>query len=424
MTRWQDVINRVERNTDETVKFLQELVSISTENPPGSNFMEIARTCAERMKAAGCSCEFISPPSEYVKKILPDFDSSLPRVSTVGKLRGSTGKPVIVFNGHVDTVAVGSGWSVDPFEGKLIDGAVFGRGASDNKGGVASMIMALRALRDEGIKLAGGVTLAAVCDEEIDAMSGTPYLIENGHMEGDFGINVDGDLGSIGISVQGNVVIRVTTEGLAVHSSVRHLGVSAVDAMAKLILNLEKYDKRIAKRSCGIRAPSWSKRKFISPTANVGLVKGGNHPFIVPDRCIVELSRRITPKENVTTARKELLSIIRRTLDRYPKIKWKAEILRGKDAAFIDANHQMVKSIRNRIQKEMGKRLFVCGLPWGTDMTWMANMGGLPTCVLGPSAPFEDRCHGVDEHLPVKALIELTKIHAIAMMELVGVDSS
>lgn len=418
------MINRIERTTDETVKFLQKLVAIPTENPPGSNFMEIAHTCAEEMKAAGCTCELVSPPSDHIKKILPDFDPTLPRVSTVGTAKGTTGKPTIVFNGHIDTVRAGPGWSVDPFGGKLIDGAVYGRGASDDKGGVASMIMALRALKDEGIKLAGNVILTAVCDEEIDTKCGAPYLVESGYMKGDLGINVDGDRGSIGISAQGFVLMRVTTEGLAVHSSVRHLGASAVDAMARLVLDLEQYDRRIAKRNTGIRASPWSKKKFISPSANVGLMQGGNHAFIVPDRCVMEVSRRIAPKENVAKARKELSSIVKRSLDHYPRIKWKAEILRGKDPAFIDPNHQMVRTIRNRVQKEMRKRLLVCGMPWGTDMTWMATVGGLPTCVLGSSSPFEDRCHGVDERLPVKALIELTKIHAITMMELAGVDTS
>src|SRR5260370_41968866 len=119
---------------EEAIAFSQGLIRIPTVNPPGKAYPECARYIGERLQALGYGVEYIELSAAEVAELAP-YGEALPRVNVLGRLPGSLPAPVLHFNGHMDVVPVGSGWSCDPFSGVISSGRLYGRGASDMKGG-------------------------------------------------------------------------------------------------------------------------------------------------------------------------------------------------------------------------------------------------------------------------------------------------
>jgi len=183
------------------------------------------------------------------------------------------GKPVLHLNGHYDVVPVGVGWTVDPFAGTVRDGMLFGRGASDMKGGVASMIMTAIVLKRFGINLKGSLFFSAVPDEETGGAAGTGYLVGKGYGKADMAIVPEPDkLDMVTIGYRGAQWVEITSHGKAAHGGMPHLGVNAVEKMAKVIMRLQNLKRRFeGKVSQSPIIPVESRHA----TLNIGTIQGG-----------------------------------------------------------------------------------------------------------------------------------------------------
>ncbi len=144
---------------------LDNLISIPTVVPPGLNYEECSNYMAEILENLGLDVKIIRVPDDTVKKYLSDM-MNYPRFIVLAKLRFGKG-PTIHFNGHYDVVPAGSGWTVDPFKPTIKNGKIYGRGASDMKGGITTIILVLKMLQDPGINLNGSIEISFVPDEEI-----------------------------------------------------------------------------------------------------------------------------------------------------------------------------------------------------------------------------------------------------------------
>src|SRR5207244_3259415 len=107
---------------------------------------------------------------------LPECTREFPRLNVIGRLAGATARPTLHFNGHLDVVPPGAGWTVEPFAALLRDGRLYGRGVTDQKAGIAASIFAVEALRRAGIRLSGAVEQSATVDEESGGLAGAAYL--------------------------------------------------------------------------------------------------------------------------------------------------------------------------------------------------------------------------------------------------------
>src|SRR5579885_848970 len=151
----QAAIRRAAANVlDEAVAFLQGLLRIPTVNPPGNAYPECARYIGEHLRELGYDVAYIELTPAEMAELAP-YGHGLPRTNVIGRLPGPLARPVLHFNGHMDVVPVGPGWSTDPFGGAVRDGRIFGRGASDMKGGIAAQIYAVEAVRRAGLQLQG-----------------------------------------------------------------------------------------------------------------------------------------------------------------------------------------------------------------------------------------------------------------------------
>ncbi|MFN0109251.1 MAG: M20/M25/M40 family metallo-hydrolase, partial [Blastocatellia bacterium] len=169
------IVSRVDELAAEMIEFLRQLVRIPTVNPPGENYADCANLIGDKLKEFGYETEFVTA------KGLPECSAQFPRVNVIGRLRGERAKPTLHFNGHLDVVPAGEGWTVDPFAAVVRDGHIYGRGVTDQKAGIAASIFAIEAIRRAGIKLTGSVEQSATVDEESGGFAGVAYLARNGH---------------------------------------------------------------------------------------------------------------------------------------------------------------------------------------------------------------------------------------------------
>ncbi|HEY8643948.1 MAG TPA: M20 family metallopeptidase, partial [Candidatus Dormibacteraeota bacterium] len=225
--------------------------------------------------------------------------------------RWGTGRgPVLLLTGHLDTVPVGTGWTRDPFGAEVADGRLYGRGACDMKGGLAAMLGAVHDLRRRGLEPAGDVVLAAVVGEEEDS-AGTLALLAAG-IEADRALLAEPTGLELVRSNRGLVNYRLTVAGASAHASQPEVGRNAIVAAAELVLELERVSARLGETPHPALGP---------PNLTVGTIAGGTRPYVVPDRCLLEVDRRVNPGETAASVRAEAESAVAEVRRRVPWIE-------------------------------------------------------------------------------------------------------
>jgi len=423
MNEIESVIQRIEEYRSETEALLKALVEIDTVVPPGNNYAKIAGIVEKYLKDMGCEVTVFNPPEKYLLQSGADrFDPPLsgPRPNVIGTYGSEEGE-TILFNGHLDIVPIGAGWTKDPY-GELVGETFYGRGSGDNKGGVVAMIMAVKGLIDAGLMPKGKVILTATVDEEIGGIAGLGAVIEEGVVRADYGVSCDGDQESIGISNQGRFKGRIITEGLAVHSSRAQDGINAIETMSKIVLAIQEHGRELRSRSTDIPAPPSTGRDYIYPTTNVGTIKGGLKENIVPDYCAITFNRRVTPGETLESAREEFLGVVERAVSGDPSAKWKYEEMNTRQPSYTPPDHPYVARFQAVTEKTLNRKMPVFGGLGGNDVCFMRNILNIPAVQLG-AARNGSKAHGTDEHINIGDLLDASKVYAAFIIDLLGVTS-
>lgn len=220
---------------------------------------------------------------------------------------GTGRRPVLLLTGHMDTVPVGAGWTRDPYGAEVEGGRLYGRGACDMKGGLAAILAAVHDLRAEGREPAGDVVVAAVVGEEEDS-AGTLALLAGG-VEADRALLAEPTGLALVRSNRGLVNYRLTVSGRSAHASSPELGRNAIVAASELVLELERLAARLRERQHPQLGP---------PNLTVGTIAGGTRPYVVPDRCVLEVDRRVNPGETADGVRAEAEAAIAAVRERVP----------------------------------------------------------------------------------------------------------
>lgn len=414
----EKIVGHVESEEKEIVSFLQELVKIPTPTPPGENYDKIAELVAEKCRSFDWETHLCEAPEKYLDMTGREAYGLLgPRVNVVSTIKGSKDRPTLVYNAHTDMVPVGPGWSVEPYSATIKDNVIYGRGASDDKAGVAAMIYAMETLQEMGIKLPGRTVLTATVDEEIGGFAGLNYLIAEGIVGGDYGISLDGSITNVTVALNGRLRWRIHAYGRSVHSSIAFRGVNAIEKMAKIVLAIQAHGKALQEKYTKIPAPPEVGKPFIYPIASVGVIQGGVKDNIVPDRCTIAIDRRVTPEETLDSARGEFRSVVEAVQREDQEFKYEIEEVSVREPCYTPIDHPLALTMKKISSEILGEETTICGSPGSSDVSFMVNQGKIPTVSLGPGR-LENNVHGVDEHLSIKDLLALTKIHAIAAVEL------
>jgi len=293
-------------------------------------------------------------------------------------------QPHLLLIGHLDTVPVGDGWTRDPFGAEVGGGRLYGRGACDMKGGLAAMLAAVSELRRRGEEPAGDVTLAAVVGEEEDSAGTRAFVGRGAHA--DMAVLSEPTAMQLVVSNRGLLNFRVIVTGAAAHASAPALGRNAIIAAAALVLELRAVNDELARRAHEVFGP---------PSLTVGTIHGGTRPYVVPDRCVIELDRRLNPGETSAQVLEELEAAIVRARSRVPWLE--AEVESGPDylAFEIPEEHQLVRA--------MTTAMIAAGIPprissWraASDAGLLVHTAGIPCVLFGPG-DLEQAAHRPDE---------------------------
>ena len=363
---------------------------------------EAAGWAAEALRELGLAVEVVEPDPAAVRAD-PDWPGEeMPRTTlpVVMARAGPGDGRRVVLSGHLDVVPSGdpATWTVDPWAGEIRDGALFGRGACDMKGGVASVLAAIRSLAATGDleRLAGELVVAFVPSEE-DGGQGTLAAIRAG-ATGDLAIIPEPSNLDVVVAHAGAITFRLTVPGRAAHASQRREGISALDKLFVLIKALEADE---ARRNAAESDPLMTALGLPYPTI-VGIVQGGEWASTVLDRVVADGRYGVRLGQTPADAEAELREAIAAAcaaddfLRDHPAT---IEISGGRfGSARVPSDHELPIGLADAIEAETGRRPALLGEPYGADMRLFVD-AGTPCVIFGPGDVRV--AHSADEHVPL-----------------------
>jgi succinyl-diaminopimelate desuccinylase len=438
----EKVFSYLEEQRDNMVRFLQKLVRIDTQVPPGLNYDQLCRVMANRFSEYGCEVSIHNATEKYLKLSGEDLMGlEGPRSNVVARYKGRTGRPVLHISAHIDTAAIQKeGWTVDPLGGEVTEdnpygsspydrggGYIWGRGVSDDKGECVAMTYALEALHELGVKLKGDLILTGNCDEEIGGVAGLGYLIREGIVEADYGIQLDGSLTGIGLAAQGRTRFMIRTLGKSWHGQIPVLGINAIEKMSKINVALTDYWRNVLlkrqKAVPGIRLPSelkWVGIDKLTAMLNIGTIKGGVQGATVPDRCEEEVLRGMIPGETLEDVEEEFTAVLEGVKATDADLKYEVEVINFREGYVMPPDHPYIQEVKGIVKEVLGRELPFRGTLASTDMNYQVNDGKMPCFNLGVGGPYSNG-HKQDESVAIDEIVECTKIVALIYMRKLGI---
>jgi succinyl-diaminopimelate desuccinylase len=416
MTPLAAYINAHERDL---LALLARLVRLPTVNPPGDHYDEITRLLADELKAAGLVVRRPRVPDALLKKALPPGQRDRPRWNVLGRLAaprraGAPRAKTLHFNAHYDVVPVSGEWRhADAFSGAVERGWIYGRGTADMKGSIASLILALRALRATGARPALDIEVSFTADEETDSALGAGWLVRHGGIRPDYAVVMEGGEGRmIGCGHNGVVWLEVTVHGRAAHGSMPERGVNALEHLARLVTALGEHGREIARRS--FTAPDGSVRR---PTLNVGGVFSsgeGGKINTVPALARFSIDRRVIPSETAAEAERELRAFLAAAAREIPRCRITVRKVSENHPSYAPPEHPLARALARHVARERRcQPVFGCSTGFN-DMQFFAQVLKIPTLGYGPGGR---DFHAVDERAEVKELLAAARIYAGLMIE-------
>ena len=403
--------------------FLQGLIRIPTVNPPGEAYPACARYMGEHLRSLGYSVEYIDLTPAEVAELAPYGDAQ-PRSNVIGRLAGAQTGPVLHFNGHMDVVPVGEGWTVPPFGGDVRNGRIYGRGASDMKGGLAAQVYAIEAIRRAGLQLQGSVEQSGVVDEEStgNRNAGMGLLVERGYISPqrtDYVVITEPlNADNICLGHRGAIWGEITTFGRLSHGSTPERGINAIEQMADFIAEATHILKpRLQERQ--------NSQPVAPPSANAAslafnMIQGGMNVNSVPDRCSVAFDRRLVMGESVEEARREICELLERQVGTQPGFRYEYVERYATGPTWVRADTPLVEAFSAAVQQVVGRTPgYVCS-PGTDDQRFVVQNAGIEQCIVyGPGEITQ--AHVVDESLALEDLLTSIKVMALATATLLGV---
>ncbi|MDE3083588.1 MAG: ArgE/DapE family deacylase [Verrucomicrobiota bacterium] len=406
----------IEHNAHEAVRLLQNLVRLRTVNPPGENYDAITTFLARELAAVGLKARRFFVPVRLAKKYLPAEQQDYPRFNVLGHWNAGA-KKTIHFNAHYDVVPAGGSWRHgDAFSGALEGGWIYGRGTADMKGSMASLLLALGALRATGTKPRCNVEVSFTADEETDSALGANWLVRQAGLRADYAIVMEGGEGrSICCGHNGVVWLEVTVHGRAAHGSRPERGINALEKMSALVLALEDYKKWIVRRT--FVTPE---KKIMRPTLNIGGVFGpapGGKINTVPALAHFTLDRRVLPMEGHAEAERDLRAFLAAAARKISPARITVKKISENFACYAQPDHPFFAALASSIARVRRLRPAFSVSTGFNDMHFFAQHLKIPTLGYGPIG---EREHAKDERVSVCDIATTAKIYADILTTFAG----
>jgi succinyl-diaminopimelate desuccinylase len=395
----------IDAHFDEEVRFLQALVQVPTDTPPGNNAPHAERT-AELLAGFGFEVERHPVPAQEVA------DYGLASLTNLIVRRRYGSGPTVALNAHGDVVPPGEGWVHGPYSGDVDGGKLYGRASAVSKSDFATYTFAVRALESLGAPLKGGVELHFTYDEEFGGELGPGWLLKKGLTKPDYLI-------AAGFSYQvvtahnGCLQLEVTVNGKMAHAAIPDTGIDALQG-AVVILNA-LYAQNLKYQAISSQVPGIS-----HPYLNVGRIEGGTNTNVVPGKVVLKLDRRMIPEEDPAAVEADVRRVIAEAAASYPGIQVEIKRLLRADALKADpANAPLVRSLQQHGEAVFGEPIPTSGTPLYTDVRLFGAFG-IPAAIYGagPRTVLESNAKRADEHLVLEDLRRATKVVARTLLDL------
>ncbi|WP_442775964.1 M20 family metallopeptidase [Sphaerotilus montanus] len=402
----------IDAHFDDEVRFLQALVQVPTDTPPGNNAPHAERT-AELLAGFGFDAEKHAVPEQEVR------DYGLESITNLIVRRAyDAGGPVVALNAHGDVVPPGEGWTHDPYGGEIVDGKLYGRASAVSKCDFATFTFATRAieaLRAQGVALKGGVELHFTYDEEFGGELGPGWLLKHGLTKPDYEIAA-GFSYQIVTAHNGCLQMEVTVHGVMAHAAIPESGVDALQG-AVAILNALYAENARYKATIRSKVPG-----IDYPYINVGLIQGGTNTNVIPGKVVLKLDRRMIPEENSAEVEADIRRVITEAAATRPGVSVDIRrLLMAHSLQPLPGNQPLVDALSKHGAAVFGEEIPVSGTPLYTDVRLYCERG-IPAVIYGagPRTVRESNAKRADEHLVLEDLRRATKVVGRALLEMLG----
>jgi len=413
----------IDRRRDDLVALTVALIRFPTVNPPGEGYRELCDFLALRLEARGFATELLRATGA-----LGDSDR-YPRWNLIARRDGGRAGDCVHFNSHSDVVAVGQGWSVDPFAGVVRDDRVYGRGACDMKGGLAASIVAAEAFVDLFPEFSGAIEISATCDEESGGFGGVAWLVEKGwfapsrvqHVIIPEPLNKE----RICLGHRGVWWGEITTEGHIAHGSMPFLGECAVRHMGAVLaaFETELFPVLAARTTSMPVVPAGARRS----TLNINSVHGGlEEPdaaytglpsALVPDRCRMIVDRRFPIEESLDEVRAEIVGLLDDVSQARENFRYTVRDLFTVLPSMTPRDSPVATAVADAIRDRLAIEPEYVVSPGTYDQKHIDRVGRLGNCIAyGPG--ILDLAHQPDEWVGIDDMLASASVMGRALLSL------
>jgi acetylornithine deacetylase len=405
----------VEQNHNVIIGFLQDLLripSVTGDEGPVQQFI------AGQLQQMGLNVDCFEPDLITLRQHPAFVEVSRGyegRPNVVGVLKGTGGGKSLLFNGHVDVIPVGApqSWQHGSWSGDLANGRLYGRGASDMKSGLAAMTMAIKAIRESGVRLRGDVILEYTVDEELSG-NGTLACVIKGY-KADGGICCETSSMRVQPASIGRIWFEITVHGKAAGIQRRWEGVNAIEKGYLVTQAVADFEEVRVKR---LNHPLYPDIRGAIPCM-VGVFESGSYHSAFPDTCLLKGSMATVPGEDSAAVKTEFIEFIRNKVAGDPWLKEHPPevVFTGyfAEPSAIPADSPIVRTLCRNFAEVLGKQPVISGREGAADIRFMNQYGNTPTVIFGPG--MTEQMHANNEWVNVDDLIQSTKILARTTLE-------
>ncbi|MBC3908770.1 M20 family metallopeptidase [Undibacterium umbellatum] len=405
MNNYEQLDAWIDSHFDEQVKFLQELVRVPTDTPPGNNAPHAERT-ADLLQDMGIAAKKHAVPDSEVKA------AGLQSITNLLVRRHYGPGKTVLLNAHGDVVPPGEGWTKNPYGGEIENGNIYGRATAVSKCDFSTYTFAMRALEAVAKPKVGTLELLFTYDEEFGGEVGPGWMLKHDLIKPDLMI-------AAGFSYQvitahnGCLQMEVTVHGKMAHAAIPDSGVDALQAAVKILNALYAQNtlyKQVTSKVEGIT----------HPYLNVGTIEGGTNTNVIPGRVTFKLDRRMIPEENPAEVEATLRKVISDTAAELPGISVDVKrILLANSMRPLPGNTPLVEAIQKHGGAVFGEAIPALGTPLYTDVRLFSE-AGIPGVIYGagPRTVLESHAKRADERLNLEDLRRATKVIARSLADL------
>jgi acetylornithine deacetylase/succinyl-diaminopimelate desuccinylase family protein len=386
-----DELEDIEAATDtlfnNAVDFLAEMIRTPSVNPPGE-YGEIHSLVTSTYEQYEWEVETVWAPEKLLNEL--GLDPQYPRPNVLAYATRGSG-PLITLNAHMDTVPVDQKkWNYQPFGAEIDEERIYGRGARDSKGRIASYTFAIRALEEADlIPEDTTIVLAITADEETGGEAGPGYVLDTGALDPDYAI-VEGSTNKIDYAAAGVLHLDITVTGKASHAGVDpDSGVNAMTGAARIVNALEDHASELETRMSYFSGVGHG-------TCTPATIEGGIKTNVVPPSCSFTVDRRVLPEEDINEVEQEFRRFVE-SVALPDGASVEVDVILAAIPFVSKQDGTLTRALKRNVDQITGGNITIGGTRGFTDARFFGEAGA-ETAKYGPGDDASN-VHGPDENI-------------------------